>query len=162
MGIAGLGSHIYGGLMANQFPHFYETEVQWTEQKKGKLISSGLPALEVATPPQFQGHEGMWSPEHYFIASINGCFVTTFLAISQMSKLEFVSFSAKAQGKLDQAAGQGLQITEIVLRPQLVIRYSRDLERAGRILEKAEKNCLISNSVKTHIKLEPELLRAEE
>ena len=148
--------------MANQFPHFYETEVQWTEQKKGELISSGLPALEVATPPQFQGHEGMWSPEHYFIASINGCLSPRFWRLVRCPNWNFVSFSAKAQGKLDQVAGQGLQITEIVLRPQLVIRYSRDLERAGRILEKAEKNCLISNSVKTHIKLEPELLRAEE
>ena len=73
-----------------------------------------------------------------------------------------MSFRAKAQGKLDRVDGQGLQITEIILRPQLVIRYSRDLGRAGRILEKAEKNCLISNSVKTHIKLETELLRAEE
>jgi len=148
--------------VANQFPHFYETDVEWIEQKKGKLTALGLPSLEVATPPEFQGHEGMWSPEHYFIASINACFVTTFLAISQMSKLEFVSFRAKAQGKLDKVEGGGLQITEIILRPQLVIRYGRDLERAGRILEKAEKNCLISNSVKTHIKLAPELLRAQE
>ena len=148
--------------MANQLPHLYETEVEWTEQKKGRLTSPGLPSLEVATPPEFQGHEGTWSPEHYFVSSINACFVTTFLAISQMSKLDFVSFRAKAQGKLDRVDGQGLQITEIILRPQLVIRYSRDLGRAGRILEKAEKNCLISNSVKTHIKLETELLRAEE
>ena len=148
--------------MANQFPHFYETEVEWIQQKRGGLTAPGLPSLEVATPPEFQGHEGMWSPEHYFIASINACFVTTFLAISQMSKLEFVSFCAKAQGKLDKVEGGGLQMTEIILRPQLVIRYSRDLERAGRILEKAEKNCLISNSVKTQIKLQPELLRAQE
>jgi organic hydroperoxide reductase OsmC/OhrA len=148
--------------MASQYPHLYETEVEWTEQKKGRLTSPGLPSLEVATPPEFQGHEGMWSPEHYFVSSINACFMTTFLAISQMSKLEFVSFRAKAQGKLDRVEGQGLQITEIILRPQLVIRYSRDLGRAGRILEKAEKNCLISNSVKTRVRLETELLRAEE
>jgi organic hydroperoxide reductase OsmC/OhrA len=148
--------------MADQLPHLYETEVEWTEQKKGRLTSPGLPSLEVATPPEFQGHEGMWSPEHYFVSSINACFMTTFLAISQMSKLEFVSFRAKAQGKLERVEGQGMQITEIILRPQLVIRYSRDLERAGRILEKAEKNCFISNSVKSRIKLEPELLRAAE
>src|SRR5215470_3975512 len=148
--------------MASQFPHFYETEVEWIEQKKGKLTASGLPTLEVATPPEFQGHEGIWSPEHYFLASVNGCFMTTFLAISQMSKLEFVSFSSKARGKLDKVEGQVPQITEIVLRPRLVIRYARDLERAGRILEKAEKNCFISNSIKTWVTLDPELLRAAE
>ena len=163
MGIAGLGeAHTYGGVMAKQFPHFYEGEVEWTEQKKGKLTSAGLPALEVATPPEFQGHEEMWSPEQYFLASVNACFMTTFLAISEMSKLEFVSFSSKARGKLDKVEGQVPQVTEITLRPRLVTRYARDLERARRILEKAEKNCFISNSIKSHVTLDPELLRAEE
>jgi organic hydroperoxide reductase OsmC/OhrA len=151
-----------GGDMMSQFPHFYETEVEWTGQKKGKLTSTGLPDLEVAIPPEFQGHEGIWSPEHYFLASVNGCFMTTFLAISQMSKLEYVSFSSKARGKLDKVEGQVPQITELVLRPRLIIRYARDLERAGRLLEKAEKNCYISNSIKTRVTLDPELLRAEE
>jgi len=148
--------------MASQFPHFYETEVEWTGQKKGKLTVSGLPTLEVATPPEFQGHEGMWSPEYYFLASVNACFMTTFLAISQMSKLEFVSFSSRARGKLEKIEGQVPQMTEITLHPRLIIRHARDIERAGRILEKAEKNCFISNSIKARVLIDPELLRAEE
>jgi len=48
-------------------------------------------------------------------------------------------------------------MTEITLHPKLVISHARDLERAGRILEKAEKHCLISNSIKTDTKLEPEI-----
>ena len=47
--------------------------------------------------------------------------------------------------------------TEITLRPKLVIANSRDAERASRILEKAERNCLISNSVKAEIWLEAEV-----
>ena len=148
--------------MASQFPHFYEAEVEWIGRKKGKLTASGLPTLEVATPPEFQGHEGMWSPEYYFLASVNACFMTTFLAISQMSKLEFVSFSSRARGKLDKIEGQVPQMTEITLRPRLIIRHARDIERAGRILEKAERNCFISNSIKAQVSIDPELLRAEE
>jgi organic hydroperoxide reductase OsmC/OhrA len=48
-------------------------------------------------------------------------------------------------------------MTEVVLRPKLLISHARDVERAGRILEKAEKHCLISNSIKTETKLEPEI-----
>jgi organic hydroperoxide reductase OsmC/OhrA len=36
----------------------------------------------------------------------------------------------------------------VVLRPKLLISHARDIERANRILEKAEKNCLISNSIR--------------
>jgi organic hydroperoxide reductase OsmC/OhrA len=39
-----------------------------------------------------------------------------------------------------------------------ILRHARDEERAARLLDKAEKNCLISNSIKTIVKLEPEIL----
>jgi peroxiredoxin-like protein len=143
-------------------PYYYETEVEWTEQKRGELEAPGLASLQVASPPEFQGHEGIWTPEHYFVASVNSCFMTTFLAIAQMSKLEFISFDSKATGKLDKVEGVGYQMTEIILHPNLVIRYSKDLEKAHRLIEKAEKNCLISHSIKTQVRLESEFVKAEE
>lgn len=118
---------------------------------------AALPDLEVDAPPEFKGHEGVWTPEHLFVAAVNSCFMTTFLAIVENSKLEFVSFSADAKGKLEKLAGQGFVMTEVLLRPKLVVSHARDVERAGRILEKAEKNCLISNSIKTETRLEPKV-----
>ena len=38
----------------------------------------------------------------------------------------------------------------------------KDLGKAHRLLEKAEKNCLISHSIKTKVELEPEFVKAEE
>ena len=137
--------------------YFYSTEVEWTGERAGDLRAPVLPNLKVDAPPEFKGHGGVWTPEHLFVASVNACFMTTFLAIAENSKLEFVSFKADAKGKLEKLDGQGLMMTEIVLHPQLVIRNARDAERASRILEKAEKHCLISNSVKTEIRLEPEV-----
>jgi peroxiredoxin-like protein len=144
-----------------QMSFFYETEVEWKGERRGNVRSPNLPALEVVAPPEFQGHEGGWTPEHLYVASVSSCFMTTFLALAQNSKLEIVSFSVSARGKLDKVEGVGYQVTEIVLRPRLVIRESRDLERAARILEKAEKSCFISNSIKTAIKLEPEIYHAQ-
>ena len=142
------------------FPYFYETEVEWKEERKGELESPGLVSLQVAAPPEFHGHEGMWTPEHYFVAAVNSCFMTTFLAIAEMSKLEFVSFDSKAVGKLEKLDGTGFQITEVILKPRLVIRYGQDLEKAQRILVKAEKNCLISQSIRSTVILEPQLVKA--
>jgi len=140
-------------------PYFYETEVEWRDQRRGDLESPGLAPLQVASPPEFHGHEGVWTPEHYFVAAVNSCFMTTFLAIAEMSKLEFVSFDCKAVGKLEKVEGIGLQITEVIVRPKLVIRHDKDLERAQRILENAEKNCLISNSIKSSVRLQAELVK---
>lgn len=141
--------------MENQYS--YTTEVEWTGERRGDLSAPHLPDLEVDAPPEFKGHEGVWTPEHLFVAAVNSCFMTTFLAIAENSKLEFVSFSADAKGKLEKLEGQGFIMTEVVLRPKLLVSHARDLERAGRILEKAEKNCLISNSIKTETRLDPEV-----
>jgi peroxiredoxin-like protein len=142
--------------MANT--HFYDTEVGWMGARRGYLRSSAdLPVLEVASPPEFQGHEHTWTPEHLFVASVNSCYMATFVAIAELSKLDVVSFTSTAVGKLEKTEGQGYRITEIVLRPKLVIRFESDAERAQRILEKAERNCLISNSITTDVTLEPEI-----
>ena len=141
--------------MENQYS--YSTEVEWTGERRGDLSAPHLPDLEVDAPPEFKGHEGVWTPEHLFVAAVNSCFMTTFLAIAENSKLEFVSFSADAKGKLEKLEGQGFIMTEVVLRPKLRVSHARDVERAGRILEKAEKNCLISNSIKTETRLEPKV-----
>lgn len=145
--------------MENQYS--YTTEIQWTGERRGDLRAPHLPGLEVDAPPEFKGHEGAWTPEHLFVAAVNSCFMTTFLAIAENSKLEFVSFSADAKGKLEKLEGQGFIMTEVVLRPKLLVSHARDLERAGRILEKAEKNCLISNSIKTETRLEPKVNSAD-
>jgi peroxiredoxin-like protein len=136
-------------------PFYYETNVRWVGEKRGVLQSAALPRVEVAAPPEFNGHEGSWSPEHLFTSAVSSCFMTTFLAIAEMSKLDFASFSADAIGKLEKLDGHGYMMTEVIIRPRLRILRERDRERAARILEKAERNCLISNSVKSAIKLEP-------
>ena len=47
------------------------------------------------------------------MASVNSCFMTTFLAIAENSKLEVVKFHADAEGKLERVEGQGSMITVI-------------------------------------------------
>jgi peroxiredoxin-like protein len=140
--------------------YFYTTEVEWTGERHGDLRSPVLPNLEIDAPPEFKGHDGVWTPEHLFVGSVNSCFMTTFLAIAENSKLDFVSFQANAKGKLERLEGQGFVMSEITLHPKLVIKNARDAERASRILEKAEKHCLISNSIKTKTRLEPEITTA--
>src|SRR5690349_7908776 len=125
--------------MENQY--FYSTEIEWIGERRGELSAPDLPDLIIDAPPEFNGQKGSWTPEHLFVASVNSCFMTTFLAIAENSHFDFVSFRAGAQGKLEKREGQGFAITEITLRPRLVLREARHAERALRILQKAERNC---------------------
>lgn len=137
--------------------HSYKTEIEWTGERHGELRAPALPTLDVDAPPEFRGHEGVWTPEHLFVASVNSCFMTTFLAIAENSKLELLKFHSDAEGTLEKVEGQGLMITHVTLRPRLVVKHCRDTERALRIFEKAEKHCLIANSIRTETRLEPQV-----
>ena len=136
---------------------YYETEIEWTKEKEGQIGGPSLPAVPVGAPPEFKGREGTWSPEHLFVASLNACFMLTFLAIAENSKLPLVSFSSTAKGRLEKVPGSNYQITEIVVKPRVVIASVSDLGRVPRILEKAKENCFVSNSIKSVIKIEPEV-----
>ena len=143
--------------MTKEDGFYYPVEIKWTEGCSGEVMSDGLPTVQVAAPPEFQGKRNTWTPEHLYVAAVNACFMTTLLAIARNSKLEIVSFNANARGKLEKVEGGGFQITEIVLKPILVIRFAEDIERAKRVIDKTERSCLIANSIKTVVKVEPEI-----
>lgn len=135
--------------------HSYNVSLQWKEGRIGEMTSPELPTkIDVATPPEFnKGVAGIWSPEHLYTASVLSCYMTTFLAIAEYSKLEFNSFDCSAEGILEKVDGKFL-MTEITLKPVLVIEDDAKKDRALRIMEKSEKACLISNSIKTTVHLD--------
>ena len=132
----------------------YRTAVKWTEQKKGTITCEVKPDIQVATPPEFKGHEGIWSPEDLYVASANICLMTTFLAVAERAGLTFTSYHCEAEGRLELVEGK-FQVTVITLRPQIALQSGSDAAKAKELIEKAEANCLISNSMKTRIALEP-------
>ena len=132
----------------------YRTAVKWTEQKKGTITCEGKPDIQVATPPEFKGHEGIWSPEDLYVASANICLMTTFLAVAERAGLTFTSYHCEAEGRLELVEGK-FQVTVITLRPQIALQSGSDAAKAKELIEKAEANCRISNSMKTRIALEP-------
>jgi len=141
--------------------YFYESKIEWQAEKHGQVESAGLTPIGTGAPPEFKGRPGDWSPEHLLVASLNSCYMLTFLAIAEFSKIAIVSFSASAKGRLEKVEGSTYQITEIVVKPCVVIATANDLPRMPRILEKAKENCFISNSIKSKITIEPEVFHRQ-
>ncbi|HEU5292349.1 MAG TPA: OsmC family protein [Cyclobacteriaceae bacterium] len=145
--------------------YYYEVNINWNQDRKGMMCSPDVNptmgengCLEVATPPQFnKGIAGIWSPEHLFTAAVSSCLMTTFLAIAEASKLEFTGFQCASKGKLEQVENKFL-MTEVILEPTVTIVREQDRERALRVLQKSEAACLISNSIKSSVRMTPRIL----
>ena len=136
----------------------YYASTHWTEGRKGVVEAEGIAApLNFSAPPEFQGEAGVWTPEHFFAAAIGACFVTTFRAIAEYSKFEYQGLQVEVEAMLEKEEG-GFLFTRVIVQPILTIGGQADRERAVRLLEKAERACLISRSIRSQIELRPEIV----
>jgi organic hydroperoxide reductase OsmC/OhrA len=138
-----------------------DTTHSYTVRAKATRVRSGIVSRETAAqpikfsaPPEFLGESGVWTPEDFFVASVVSCFVSTFSGMADLSKLSFASLEVEAQGTLEKDPG-GWKFVEVKLRPHLKINQESDQERASRLLEKAERTCLVARSITARIVLEP-------
>jgi peroxiredoxin-like protein len=136
----------------------YPVSVRWLDGKRGLAAApGGLPDLEIASPAEFGGPGGRWTPEHLFVGSASACWLTTFVAIAEISRLEVAAVDCDAEGILEKGDDRRYAITRIVLRPRVVVRREEDRDRALRLAQKAEESCLVSRSMRTVVELQPEV-----
>jgi len=134
--------------------HVYRSSAIWTMKRRGIVSAQEVPrTINFSSPPEFQGEPGMWTPEHLLVAAVATCFLATFRAFAENSKLHVVQLEVETEGLLEKEEG-GFRFTRIVVRPRLTIADPVDQERAQRLLEKAERACLISRSLSSHVELQ--------
>jgi len=134
----------------------YEVRLKWKEGRKGMLSVPGKPEVEVATPPEFKGPSGVWSPEELFVGSINSCLMTTFLYYAEKKGLSFKSYESRARGILEKKGGY-FMLSAVEVVPTVRVGSEEEAGKAKRIFELCEKDCFISNSAKSEIIIKPEI-----
>ena len=138
------------------FPHRYRVAAAAQAEGSVALSSPGLADLESAAPAEFGGPGDRWSPETLLVAAVADCFVLSFKAIARASKLEWNSLSCDADGVLERV-DRVTQFTAFHLRATLDVPEGTRPEKAARLMEKAEKTCLVTNSLKADSHLEAEV-----
>lgn len=127
--------------------HEYQVKVDWTHDRVGDLTVEGKPKVQVSAPPEFEGPEGIISPEDLFVAAATSCFMTTFITFTKKMRFEFKSFSCDGRGTLERVE-KGFQFTKLLLKAKVEVESEDLVPKAERALELAGKYCLVSNSMK--------------
>ncbi len=133
----------------------YRTRIEWHGGRAGDLASEGKPVFRVASPPEFKGEAGVWTPEDLLVAAVNACMMTTFAAFSQRLGLPIRSYACDAEGVLEFAEGS-YRFTGVTLRPKIVVSDPSALKQVEKALADAHGSCIISNSIRAKVVLEPE------
>jgi peroxiredoxin-like protein len=142
--------------------HEYRVNAFGAGGRNGVVHAEGvLSCISFSAPREFLGEPGRWTPEHFLVAAVASCFVSTFSGIAEKSRLGFASFNLDAEGVLDNADGIW-RFTEIKLRPVVSVQKEEDRDRAIRLLEKAKESCLIARSLQFKVVLFPGVKMEEE
>ena len=128
------------------FPHHYI--VSATGGVAGNVVVSGegLPDLDTQGPPQFGGPEGIWSPETMLAGAVANCFILSFRAIARAARLDWANLSVDVEGVLERV-DKITRFTRFVINVQLEVERGVDEAKAQKLLKKAKKHCLITNSM---------------
>jgi organic hydroperoxide reductase OsmC/OhrA len=139
------------------FPHHYVVAATAQADSEVRLDSPGLATLESAGPAEFGGPGELWSPETLLVAAVADCLILSFRAIARASRMEWISLTCDVVGELNKVE-RVTQFTGFQLKVRLEIPEGTRESKALRLLEMAEKSCLITNSLKAPSHLETEIL----
>lgn len=138
----------------------YTTGITWVGKRAGITSSGDKIPFRTASPPEFKGEEGVWSPEDLFVAAVNACQLTTFVSFAMKLELPVASYQSEAEGTLEFVDG-GYRFTRVVVRPRVVVSDPEAVEAVRKTLHDAHGACLVSRSILAEVLLEPVVEVAE-
>jgi organic hydroperoxide reductase OsmC/OhrA len=143
------------------FPHRYTVTATGSAAGDVELNAVRLSTVHSASPAEFDGPGDRWSPETLLVAAIGDCLILTFRAVARASGLAWNSLECDVTGILDRIE-RTTRFVSFDIRARLQVPSGIDPDRARQVLEKAERSCLISNSLNAAIHLIPTIEVAAE
>ena len=141
-------------------PHRYRVKGEGRNTGDIELTADRLTMIQSASPAEFDGPGDRWSPETLLVGAVADCFILTFRAIAKASRLSWTSLDCDVTGTLDRV-DRVTQFTRFEMAAHLEVPAGVDAAAARQALEKAERNCLISSSLKAPVALDATVEIAE-
>jgi organic hydroperoxide reductase OsmC/OhrA len=145
--------------------HRYETRLRWTgstgvgweDYDRQHSVTAPPAEQEVRlTTGESKGDQTILNPEQLLVMSASSCQMLSFLHVAAKSRIDVVEYEDEATGFMPDDA-KPLRITEVTLRPRIVIEGAADEERVRNLVRIAHDHCFIANSLKSDMTIEPDI-----
>ena len=143
------------------FPHLYKVAADAGDTGKVVLTSDAVADLMSDAPREFDGPGDEWSPESLLLAAAASCFILTFRAVARAAKLEWAHLECAVEGTLERQDG-ATQFTKLVTRARLTVSSAAPIAACEKALEKAERGCLVANSLRGARELQFEIVQEDQ
>jgi organic hydroperoxide reductase OsmC/OhrA len=112
--------------------------------------------LKLSGDPAFRGDASRLNPEQLLVMAASSCQLLSFLAVAARKRLDVVEYEDHAEGFMPED-DKPIRITRILLRPRIVVKKG-ELAAVQKAVEIGHEQCFIANSLKTDIRIEPEII----
>lgn len=112
--------------------------------------------IELSADPAFHGDPSLANPEQLLVLAATSCQLLSFLAVAARARVDVVAYEDRAEGLMPGTA-HPIRITEIRLRPRIVVRRPATEERVRALVETAHRECFIANSLTSAVEVSPEV-----
>jgi organic hydroperoxide reductase OsmC/OhrA len=137
----------------------YEAELRWTGST-GAGWADYDRAHEATAPPAEQvvalttgeskGDPSVLNPEQLVVMAASSCQMLWFLHLAAKARIDVVAYEDSAEAEMPDD-----RITEITLRPRIVIASDAADERVQKLVDLAHSHCNVANSLTADVILEP-------
>jgi organic hydroperoxide reductase OsmC/OhrA len=102
-----------------------------------------------SVPTEFEGSGEAFSPEDFFLLSLQNCFVATFKVYAEYSRLQFDQLTVSCELIVDKNENQKPVMKALKIKIEL--QNPSDKKKADLLIKKTLENGFILQSVKTEI-----------
>ena len=146
--------------------HQYEASCSWRgstatgyESYERSHQAAAFPArttLELSSDPAFLGDSERINPEQLLLMAASSCQLLSFLAVCARAHIDVREYEDHATALMPEG-NRPVRLTTIVLRPKIEVAKGPTEERVRNLVELAHEDCYIANSLKSDVRVEPEI-----
>jgi organic hydroperoxide reductase OsmC/OhrA len=143
--------------------HRYEARLRWTgstglgwDHYDREHTATAPPAEQEVrlTTGESQGDPAVLNPEQLVVMAASSCQMLFFLHLASKARIDVVEYEDDASGVMP-SGDEPMRLTQITLRPRIVIAGDASEERITKLVEQAHGYCYIANSLNGEVVLEP-------
>jgi organic hydroperoxide reductase OsmC/OhrA len=145
--------------------HHYEARLRWTgstgvgwehyDREHTVSAPPAEPELRLTTG-ESKGDAAVLNPEQLLVMAASSCQMLSFLHLAAKARIDVVGYEDEVSAVMPLDDGP-IRITEITLRPRIVIDGDASEERVRRLVHTAHEHCFIANSLKSEVAMEPRI-----
>ena len=137
--------------------HHFHLKADWPGGRNSEgYIEAGNLKTKISIPPEMDGPGVGTNPDEMLLGAAATCYIITLAAMMERAKLPLHEMSLESEGIVDVTNGV-FTYKKIIHRPTVSLTSEAsddDYALLKKLVEKAEKSCMISRAIQGNVELE--------